>query len=629
MKNVFFDDKADEDDSSPASSLYDVFNEMNFPVCILDIKGKLIAHNTEFNKLFKTKDESVSLDWSHPFFPEYRKRIATAYLRALKGQERRCFAIMQSSDGNKIPVEIYLFPMFKDQNVSKILVFLKVVDERIMSFDRSTVYLYEDSIGYDSNIYDFSPFPILKINRQGEVLKGSVSLEGLFGYSIEKMKEKRNILIKSISLYDFERIRKSVMSIFDGDVSFKRLGEIRIIVKQKEEKWVNITLYPISKNNNVAAVEIIFEDITLKKRLEKKLGTINRIQIVSDLAKGLIHSFSNIINVIMSRSQLLLQLTDKDVLVNGLKIIERTAIEGVKQIRRIQNFVLDGEKIQEQAEENFIELIEDAIEFANLQFKVEEKEKRRTIKIDRKYYTKVNIISHSRIIREIVISMIFKVTTFIKKEGTIHINLRDNGNLMLIVSTEIPESEIENEEDTPVPDLGYEIDIRRIAEQMNMKIIEEESQELYSIKAILPSAVINRIKKEEEDLSEIKLKDLDIIIVEDDKELQEILFEIFDHLGNRVTLFANGEETITAVKNKHYDILITDYGLSGITGLELAARVKELDEKIATVLLTGWTLSDINNISAYENVIDLFFQKPFKLETLIKGIAKVYNSQKQ
>ena len=79
-------------------------------------------------------------------------------------------------------------------------------------------------------------------------------------------------------------------------------------------------------------------------------------------------------------------------------------------------------------------------------------------------------------------------------------------------------------------------------------------------------------------------------------------------------------------KAKQYDLLISDYGLEGITGLELAAKVKELDEHVVTILLSGWMLKDLR---AYKNVVDAFFEKPFKLDDLIKGIARTMALKKK
>jgi two-component SAPR family response regulator len=130
--------------------------------------------------------------------------------------------------------------------------------------------------------------------------------------------------------------------------------------------------------------------------------------------------------------------------------------------------------------------------------------------------------------------------------------------------------------------------------------------------------------KKEPDAAEYRLRDHDIIIVEDEKTLQEILFELFDSMGNRVFVCDNGEDALLEFKKGGYDVIVTDYGIKGITGIELATRAKEIDERVVTVLLSGWMLSDLKS---YKNVVDVFLPKPFKLDDLIKEISKTIQAR--
>lgn len=623
----------------PLPSSGTIFNSFKYPVCVINSSGELTYRNGPFRQLFESETSTVRLDWSHPFFPEYRKRIAMAYLRALKGSDRQCFAVMKSSEGKRIPVEIYLFPLFDNSAVSSILVFLKIVDDRLLSFDQSTSHLFdEEELQYGSRLFQFSPFPILRMNRQGQVVAASISLEGLLGYTLEELKKKRTLLFRSINLYDFERLRKVLQEIFGGSISFKRIGEIMVLGRDREEKWVNAILYPLMVDNEVREVEIIFEDLTKIKKMENRLSSLNRIQIIGDLTKGVLHSFNNMISIIMSRAQLLLQVTEKEMVMEGLRVIERTAMESVKQIRRIEDFIGGGEKLTENEAENLIEVIEDAIEFAKIQFKVEEKEKRRSIKIERKYYSLFNLKTDTQLLREIFLAMIFRVSGFIGKEGTVTVELRDVGGPCITFS--VPRSAeaaresiipagggtaAEGESRIPGGLFYQDVDIRRMAERRNIKIIEEESPEGYSLKAVIPAKAVISAQKKEPESVEFRLRDLDILIVEDEEALKEVLFELFDGMGNRVILCDNGDEALAEFRRGRFDIVIADYGIRGIKGLELSARVKELNERTVTVLLSGWILNDLR---AYKSVIDVYLPKPFKLDVLIREISRMMTARK-
>ena len=608
------------------SELYDILETLKHPVSILGKDGSLVYGNSTFRHFFKSGDREISLDWEHPFYPEYRKRIAQAYTGAIKGADKQCFAIMNSPEGKQLPVEIYLFPMYQGNEVKSILSLMKIVDDRLLSFDRSTLSLISDeNFQYDNQHFEFSPMPIMRIDENREVTRCSHSFEGFIGYTCAEIIEKKLITFKSIFIYDYERVNKALSRIISGEISFKRLGEIKILAKDNSEKIVNLAIYPIIQKNEISSFEIIMEDITRIKELKEKVNLMNRFQVLGDITKGFLHSLNNSINVIMSKTQLLLQITEKESVVEGINLIEKSATEIVEQIRRVQNFIGDRREVKEESIDDLVQIIEDAIEFSKMQFKVEDRENRRSIKITRQYFTSANVKSDSRLLTEIIISIILKVATFISKKGTLSIHLKENHDLYLSVTTEK-----DTELVTPSPsaftvNIFSRIDVRQTAEKLNIKIIEEESADSYTLKAVFPPRIIADKQYKEIDSPLFKIRDLDIIVVEDEKALQEILYELFDTMGNRVFICENGQEAIAEFKKKHYDIVMTDYGLEGMTGIELSARVKEINEDTTTVLLSGWMLNDVN---AYKNVVDLFLPKPFKLDNLIKKISQVLEKKK-
>ena len=109
------------DSGSPVSCKYAIFEALNYPVCIIGMDEILTYANSSFLKFMKAEDEEYRIDWEHPLFPEYRKRVAQAYLSARNGVDKQCFAIINSPDGSQIPIEIYLFPLFMDSRVYSIL----------------------------------------------------------------------------------------------------------------------------------------------------------------------------------------------------------------------------------------------------------------------------------------------------------------------------------------------------------------------------------------------------------------------------------------------------------------------------------------------------------------------------
>ncbi|MCX7677896.1 MAG: response regulator [Spirochaetes bacterium] len=601
-----------------------VLDKLNIPVCVISKDGTLIARNKEFIRLFDIDRDQIRINLNHSFSPEDRRKVAISYLRALRGQKRQCTATIHMPNGDRFALQIFLYPMSDGKDVISILVFLHVLTSK----DNVTTNFYSEnkksSVSKIPAMYEFLPFPLLQFHQGGKLLYGNAAAENFFGWPIAELKNDPRILLKTVSDYDLQRIKKSFQEINNGQAVCKRISEIKVMGKGDTERWMNVVMYPILRENGTVAVEMVIEDITKIKQLEQKVTLMSRIRVLSDITKGLLHSFNNLINIVLSRTQLLLQITEKDSVLEGLRVIERTAEEGVRQVKRIAEFIGEGEKLEESVEASLIDILEDAAEFAKLQQKVDEKENRRIVTMEKVYYSKATVKTDIKLLRELLLSIIFKVSQFIKKEGKLSITLKNNGSPVVYVKAH-SFTDTAGYDATEMGILFRSTDVRLLAEKINIRIIEEESPHSYAIQAVIPASMVVEKKKEVND-SFVKIRGLNVMIVEDQEELRDVLQEMFSNMGNRVTVFGDGHAALEDFKAKQYDLLISDYGLKGITGLELATKIKEIDENVVTVLLSGWMIRDLR---AHKNVVDAFFEKPFKLDDLIKGIARILALKKK
>lgn len=603
---------------------FEIFNNFDFPICIIGHNGDLIYKNSVFNEQIEEEQDnnSLALDIEHPFYPEYRKRIAHAYQKAIEGEDTKCFAVMKSNSGKQMPVEIYLYPMKDANNDGAILAFFKEVDDRVVSFDKSAVTIHDLNQVENFNIFEYSPFPIVRINKENEIIALSVSAEQMTGIKREDILDNSSLFFSVLSPYDKDRLQSSIREVIDNKHNFKRINDIKLMKAENITANCNAVIYPLIRNKKIYAAEVLFEDKTRLQYLENKLGSLNKNQIIGDMTQGLLHSFNNIINIVINRSEMLLQLTEKETVLDGIQMIRSSAIEGASQIRRMQDFITKDEDLIDE-EDNIVNIIEDAIEFSKIHFKVEKKENNRNITVSKKFFVKHTLKGNLRLLREVIVSMIFKISDSISESGIIETELSEKNDLIFSVKVQkqyIKESETDIS-DSYLP----EIELRRIAEKINLRIYEEESNEEISIKVVIPSKMIHTVDKNINQKSTIKLRDLDILVVEDESALSEILFEVLDTMGNRVSVCENGLTGLDEFKNNKYDIVISDYGISGITGLELLTKVREINPETITVLLSGWIL---NELKTYKNIVDLYLPKPFQIEDLIKQITSILEKKK-
>lgn len=86
----------------------------------------------------------------------------------------------------------------------------------------------------------------------------------------------------------------------------------------------------------------------------------------------------------------------------------------------------------------------------------------------------------------------------------------------------------------------------------------------------------------------VAIKNEKILIIDDEPEILDVLSNLLTEEGYKVRTALGGEETIETFKSEPFGLVITDIRMPGIDGLEVMKRVKQLDEDIEVIILTGF-----------------------------------------
>jgi DNA-binding NtrC family response regulator len=78
-----------------------------------------------------------------------------------------------------------------------------------------------------------------------------------------------------------------------------------------------------------------------------------------------------------------------------------------------------------------------------------------------------------------------------------------------------------------------------------------------------------------------------ILLVDDEASIRELLREVLERAGYRITSVATADEAIAVVTNDPPRLVITDLQLEESDGLELTDRIKVISPKMPILLLTG------------------------------------------
>ncbi|WP_299112908.1 ATP-binding protein [uncultured Winogradskyella sp.] len=120
-------------------------------------------------------------------------------------------------------------------------------------------------------------------------------------------------------------------------------------------------------------------------------------------------------------------------------------------------------------------------------------------------------------------------------------------------------------------------------------------------------------------ISESNSENKEILLVENNPNDQLSIFKmIAQHKPYFLDIAPNGEQAIELCKKKSYDLILMDYKMDGLTGLE-TAKVINSKNKTPIVIITGFKI-DKNTAKLYNGHYDSILHKPFDEESLIEHI---------
>ena len=121
---------------------------------------------------------------------------------------------------------------------------------------------------------------------------------------------------------------------------------------------------------------------------------------------------------------------------------------------------------------------------------------------------------------------------------------------------------------------------------------------------------------------------MEILIAEDDEQIANSLRKNFAEDGNPVMIAKDGEEAIHFLKSISFDVILLDWRMPKVSGIEVCHYIRESGSKVPIILLTA--LSQVKNkVEALNLGADDYVTKPFSFDELaarINAVVRRYQS---
>ena len=118
------------------------------------------------------------------------------------------------------------------------------------------------------------------------------------------------------------------------------------------------------------------------------------------------------------------------------------------------------------------------------------------------------------------------------------------------------------------------------------------------------------------------LQNMKILLVDDDEWIRDSLCMLFEAEGCNLLALETAEEGLKVLENQSYDIIISDYKLPGMDGLEFLRQIQGSHPSAVKIMITAYMNESLVSEGRKIGVQD-FIAKPFSSETLEASLARL------
>jgi signal transduction histidine kinase/CheY-like chemotaxis protein len=389
--------------------------------------------------------------------------------------------------------------------------------------------------------------------------------------------------------------------------------------------------------------------IAEQERIREQFSQMEKLSALGELASGVAHDFNNTLAGILGRAQLLQRTNDPEKIRRGLDIIIKTAEDGAKTVKRIQDFA-------RQRRDHDFELVSvdqilmDASEITRPRWKNCAEASNIHITLDLQIGSNAMVMGDDSELREVLVNMVFNAIDAMPEGGTLTLSSRTLGEKVLIKVVDsgvgmYPEvrSRIFDPFFTTKGKAGLGLGlavsfgiIRRHAGNIEVESHYGKGTEFrisLPVAKIAETAVIKReLAVETHDPLPLvasepgTLAPARLLVVDDEDFVRDLLSEILEGELCEVELAHNGTEALALFRERSFDGVFTDVGMPGMSGWELAREIRQLNKTIPIAIITGWGEVVGSNEQRAAGV-DWVVAKPFTADRIAELVREINSRQ--
>ncbi len=423
-----------------------------------------------------------------------------------------------------------------------------------------------------------------------------------------------------------------------------KLHGVRLLRQDGTTFLADIFFHPIiDKNDQKQGGIIVIHDISDQHEDSERKIREEKLRALGSMAAGIAHDFNNLLMAILGNVELLQLELDNTPYAKRLKNIELCVQDGAKTIKRLQGFVRQTSSPKTDTKQTtcIADIVMEAVELTKPMWKDSCQKKGCLVEIETELDSSLIIDMPGYELREILTNLILNAVDAMPKGGKIKIKtyLMDSKAVIDVSDTGTgmdPDTKKHifdpyfTTKDVGSSGLGLSIVYGLVTNAGGKIEVESEKGLGTTFSIILPcQSQVEEETLEQEEGPEISgTRNLKILVIDDEPQIVDLIKLMLKEVGHEVIACSVSEQALDIIKDEDFDLVLTDLGMPGISGWEIAKAVKEKNQDIPVVLMTGWGAGyEGKDLSG--KCIDEVISKPFRLQNILNVINKLFPTWKQ
>jgi GAF domain-containing protein/ActR/RegA family two-component response regulator/anti-sigma regulatory factor (Ser/Thr protein kinase) len=368
---------------------------------------------------------------------------------------------------------------------------------------------------------------------------------------------------------------------------------------------------------------------------QDRLIQTERLRALGEMASGVAHDFNNLLAVILGRVQLLqMHVKDADVL-RGLTMIERAAADAAHTVRRIQEFTRTRRtRVFEPVDVR--QIVREAVELTKGRWKDEAQVRGVAYAVTTDFVDVPAVAGEAAELREVFTNLLLNAVDAMPAGGGVQLTVRPDGDGVTVsvhdtgpgMAAEVRERVFEPFFTTKGPrstglglSVAYGI-VKRHGGRIDVESVEGHGA-TFTITLPGPGSGSRAAREPIERTAVVEAAiPARVLVIDDEAAVRDLIADILRAAGHIPLPAEDGPTGLSLMEqNGPLDLALIDLGLPGLSGWEVAARLRASWPELPLVLITGWG-DRLDPAEIDRSGISEVIAKPFQAEQILRVVAE-------